>query len=509
MDISIITRLPARAPNSLLLAPVYQNGKLSRTASLLNEQSDGQLAKVVKTGDLSGKPGSSLLIHQLAGSPFDRVLLVGAGDKTKTLDDGQYRKMLQSVAGVTSSTRAATIISALSEIDCTASDGDGEPRGTRWKTRQQALAISNSSYRFTEFKTDRGRKPKPQPTPKKLQILQTDSDSRSDARKGAKDGAAIHLGTSIARDLGNLPGNVCTPTYLAEQARQFKTLSDKVKVTVLSEKQMATKGMNSLLSVSRGSKEPACLISIEYRGAAASSKPVVLVGKGITFDTGGISLKPGAAMDEMKFDMCGAASVLGTMRAVIEMGLKCNVVCVVAAAENMPDGDASRPGDIVRTMSGQSVEILNTDAEGRLVLCDALTWVSQNWKPAAVIDVATLTGACIIALGRVCSAVMTNDQSLADSLISAGNESGDRTWQLPLWDDYQGLLKSNFADIANIGGRDAGTITAGCFLSRFTESMRWAHLDIAGIAWKSGAAKGATGRPVPLLSQYLMNHCKA
>jgi leucyl aminopeptidase len=309
---------------------------------------------------------------------------------------------------------------------------------------------------------------------------------------------------ALAKDLGNLPGNVCTPTYLASKAQALAKAHKTIKTTVLEEKDMKKLGMGSLLSVTQGSNQPAKLITLEYHGTDKAHKPIVLVGKGITFDTGGISLKPGAEMDEMKYDMCGAASVLGTLKAIAEMGLKINVVGVIPTCENMPSGQATKPGDIVTSMSGQTIEILNTDAEGRLILCDALTY-SKKFSPDTVIDIATLTGACVIALGHVASGMFSNEDKLAKELLAAGEQSHDRIWQLPLWEDYQPLLDSNFADMQNIGGRAGGTITAACFLARFTKEYRWAHLDIAGTAWKSGKEKGATGRPVPLLTQYLIN----
>jgi leucyl aminopeptidase len=319
------------------------------------------------------------------------------------------------------------------------------------------------------------------------------------------DGTAIVNGTSIARDLGNLPGNFCTPTYLAEQALELDDEFESLTTTIVDEEEMADLGMHCLLSVGNGSEEPSKLIVMEYKGGEEGDKPHVLVGKGITFDTGGISLKPGAGMDEMKFDMCGAASVFGAMTAICEMALPINVVGIVAAAENMPSGHATKPGDIVTTMSGQTVEILNTDAEGRLVLCDALTYAGK-FEPASVVDIATLTGACIIALGHHATGVLSNNDELAAELLEAGEQAADKGWQLPLWDEFQEQLDSNFADIANIGGRPGGTITAACFLSRFTKEYRWAHLDIAGVAWNSGGKdKGSTGRCVPMLTQYLLN----
>ncbi|NBR26848.1 MAG: leucyl aminopeptidase, partial [Betaproteobacteria bacterium] len=329
-----------------------------------------------------------------------------------------------------------------------------------------------------------------------------DKNAQRLAAAGLEQGLAVAHGVSLARDLGNLPGNVCTPTYLAGAARDLAK-HYRMKLTVLERAQMEKLGMGALLSVARGSVQPPKLIVLEYRGGPAGQRPVALVGKGVTFDTGGISLKPAPEMDEMKFDMCGAASVLGTLKAIAEMKLRINVVGLIPATENMPGGRATKPGDIVTTMSGQTVEILNTDAEGRLILCDALTY-AERYKPQAVIDIATLTGACVIALGHVVSGLFANDDALAREVLNAGEASGDRAWHLPLHDEYQEQLNSNFADFANIGGRPAGAVTAACYLSRFTKKFKWAHLDIAGTAWKSGKEKGATGRPVPLLTQFLI-----
>lgn len=320
---------------------------------------------------------------------------------------------------------------------------------------------------------------------------------------------AINHGQNLARDLGNCPGNICFPEYLADQAIALaKQYPELLKVTVLEQPQIAELGMHAFLAVSKGSERPGRIITLEYRAELAQA-PVVLVGKGITFDTGGISLKPGPGMDEMKFDMCGAASVLGTLRALCEAKLPIHVVGAIAAAENMPSGHATRPGDVVTSMSGQTIEILNTDAEGRLVLCDTLTYV-KRFNPAVVIDIATLTGACVVALGKVVSGLFSPDDALAEEISQAGHDSFDRVWRLPIMDDYQELLNSSIADIGNIGngGPQAGSITAACFLERFTRDYRWAHLDVAGTAWVSGANKGATGRPVPLLVQFIANRVK-
>jgi leucyl aminopeptidase len=345
----------------------------------------------------------------------------------------------------------------------------------------------------------------PEPALRRL-ALNVDRAALKRAGAGLEQGLAVAHGMSLARDLGNLPPNVCTPTYLAEQARELAKRY-RMKVTVLERADMERLGMHTLLSVAQGSAQPPKFITLEHRGGPKSMKPVALVGKGITFDTGGISLKPSGEMDEMKFDMCGAASVLGAMKAVGEMKLPVNVVGAIPTTENMPGGRATRPGDIVTSLSGQTVEILNTDAEGRLILCDALTYV-ERFRPAAVIDIATLTGACVIALGHVATGLFANDPGLAREIAAAGDTAQDRVWPMPLWEDYQEQLKSNFADFANIGGRPAGAVTAACFLARFTKQYKWAHLDIAGTAWKSGKEKGATGRPVPLLTQFLIGRAK-
>jgi leucyl aminopeptidase len=342
---------------------------------------------------------------------------------------------------------------------------------------------------------------------KRLQLAVPDKDAVGALRADLRTAGAIASGVALARDLGNRPGNHCTPSHLAEQAVALAEQHASLSTRVLEEAEMAELGMGSLLSVAAGSRQPAKLIVVEYMGAGEDERPVVLVGKGVTFDTGGISLKPSATMDEMKFDMCGAASVLGVMQAAAEMRLPANVVGIIPATENMPDGQATKPGDVVTSMSGQTIEILNTDAEGRLILCDAITY-AERYKPDVVIDIATLTGACVIALGAPASGLFSNDDALAEALLQAGQDSGDRAWRMPLWKDYEEQLKSNFADVANVGGREAGAVTAACFLARFARKLRWAHLDIAGAAWRSGKNKGATGRPVPLLCHYLLSRCK-
>ena len=365
-------------------------------------------------------------------------------------------------------------------------------------TFEIGLAALSGHYRFETFKS----KKHPQRKLQNLVFIGSDSSLTESASKAQIMAASIGL----ARDLGNMPGNACTPMYLSGKAQE---LSEQlgIKTTILDEDKMSELGMGSLLSVSAGSVEPAQLIIMQYQGAGDSEQPYALVGKGITFDSGGISLKPGAAMDEMKFDMCGAASVFGAMHAVAQLKLPINLVAIVAAAENMPSGHATKPGDIVTSMAGKTIEVLNTDAEGRLVLCDALTYAAQ-FKPKTIIDIATLTGACVIALGSHASGLYANDEELAEALLESSQSTGDKAWRMPLWPEYDKQLDSNFADIANIGGREAGSVTAACFLARFTKNQKWAHLDIAGTAWKSGKAKGATGRPVRLLVDYLENRSK-
>ena len=365
------------------------------------------------------------------------------------------------------------------------------------QARNIVEACEEAVYRYDATKSGR----KKAASLKKINVI-VDRDLLSRARDSVRQGSAIAAGVNYAKTISNLPGNICTPSYLAREARAMQK-SHGVKTTILNEAEMKKLKMGSLLSVSRGSREPAKLIVMEYKGGKRGDKPVVLVGKGLTFDAGGISIKPAAAMDEMKYDMCGGASVFGAMRAVSDMKLELNVVGIVPSSENLPDGAANKPGDIVTSMKGKTIEILNTDAEGRLILCDALTY-AERFKPAAVVDIATLTGACIIALGHHASGLYSNNEKLARELLKAGEDSGDRAWQLPLWDDYTRQLNSNFADLANIGGRSAGSVTAACFLKQFTESYDWAHLDVAGTAWQSGGQKGATGRPVPLLVEFLL-----
>jgi len=493
MDIKVTATAPEKQSNACLVLPLHSGKKLTGTTAKINDASQNAIARAVKRGDAKSEVGHSIVLHELRNIGSERVMLVGAGEVGST-SRVQFRKFCDTIANTLSASGANMVIIHLEKTLFT----DGEIDG--WHAQTLAQSLVSSQYEFT-LHSDKKKAPA---RLKKCFIVVPKSDVRSCAL-AVKTGAAVANGQALARDLGNLAPNICTPVYLAKEAQALAKTNAKLTTKILTEAQMAKLGMGALLSVSRGSKQEARLICMEYSGTDKKKKPIVLVGKGITFDTGGISIKPSASMDEMKFDMCGAASVFGAMRAICELMPKANVIGVVAAAENMPDGDASRPGDVVTSMSGQSVEILNTDAEGRLVLCDALTYV-ERYKPAAVVDVATLTGAAVIALGKVCSAIMSNDDQLADALYQAGQVTGDLAWELPIWEEYQSQLDSNFADIANIGGNPAGAITAGCFLSRFAKNYKWAHLDIAGVAWKGGSAKGATGRPVPLLMQYVLSN---
>ncbi|MHB0850049.1 leucyl aminopeptidase [Stutzerimonas nitrititolerans] len=485
------TKAPAIKAATLVL-PVGEDLVLGTTAQSVDAASAGAIATVLKRGDLQGKPGQTLLLQQLPGIKAERVLLVGTG-KADELDNRQWRKVVTAVTGALKNLGGSDAALALQDVQIKGRDAYA-------RTRIMVEVLAGGQYVFDRFKSK-----KADARPLSRITLLSDKAEQAQVEQAANHAQAITTGMNFARDLGNLPPNVCHPSYIAEQARQLGKDFKGLKVEVLDEKKLRELGAGSFLAVSQGSDQPGCIVVMQYNGGKKGEQPYALVGKGITFDTGGISLKPGLGMDEMKYDMCGAASVLGTFRAALELQLPINLVGVLACAENMPSGGATRPGDIVTTLSGQTVEILNTDAEGRLVLCDALTYV-ERFKPRAVIDVATLTGACIVALGSQTSGLMSNDEELARQLLGAGQNADDRAWQLPLFDEYQEQLDSPFADIANIGGPKAGTITAACFLSRFTKAYAWAHLDIAGTAWISGGKeKGATGRPVPLLTQYLLD----
>ncbi len=487
MEFSIKVSGFERLKTSCLLVPVASNKQLSASAVALDAALDGAIARALKSGDLPAKAGSSLLVH--TGRAIARVILVSFGDAGE-LSDRSFGDSIRAAFRQLAQLSSADAVSLLHEA----------PVGNRavsWKIRSQILIMREVSYKFDAFKT---KKEPAASGGQQISFLLAAQDER--LRTEVDRAIALANGCDLSKDLSNMPPNLCTPGYLAERARKLGR-SHKMRVEVLDQKQIEALKMGAFLAVAKGSEQPPKFIVMHYQGAAAKRAPVVLVGKGITFDTGGISLKPAPDMDEMKFDMCGAASVLGTMAAIAEMKLRINVVAVVPTCENMPSGRACRPGDIVTTMSGQTVEILNTDAEGRLILCDALTYV-ERFKPALVIDIATLTGACVVALGNHHSGLFCKVDTLATELIDAGRDINDTCWRMPLDDEYQDGLKSPFADMANIGGRAGGAITAACYLARFTKSYDWAHLDIAGTAWKSGANKGASGRPVGLLTKFLI-----
>lgn len=492
MDFEIVNGAVASIETECLVIGIEENGVLSPSAQILDQASQGFISNLISNGDIKGKTAESLLLQKINGVTAKRILLIGLG-KADERHDRNYKKVVKTISAAIKSLNLKEMTIAL----------DGLASKTKDSYRQVRHLVEWTTADLYQYDQTKSKKADVYPI-NKIAILLADEETE-EGEGALVDGTAIANGMNVARDLGNLPGNICTPMFLAEQAKELANEFDSVTCEILDEDAMEQLGMGSLLSVGRGSEQPSRLIVIKYSGGETDSQPHVIVGKGVTFDTGGISLKPGAKMDEMKFDMCGSASVMGTMHAVAEMDLPINVIGVIAAAENMPGSKATKPGDIVTTMSGQTVEILNTDAEGRLVLCDALTYV-ERFKPKTVVDIATLTGACIVALGNTVSGMLTNDEELANELSSAGEYADDRAWRLPLWDDYQELLDSNFADIANIGGPAAGAITAACFLARFTKAYRWAHLDIAGTAWNSaGKEKGSTGRCVPLLSQYLLN----
>jgi leucyl aminopeptidase len=493
MEFTIKSGSPEKQRSACVVVGVFDNRKLSLSAELIDRASNGYVSEIIRRGDMEGKLGATLLLHNVRGTLADRVLLIGLG-KERDFRDKEFRSAMTSAVRLLNETGSYEAVVYLTEEKV-------KRREVAWRIEHAVVVAMEAVYRFDQMKSEKSEVRRP------LRKLTLSVPQRSDLTAGeaaAARGLAIAHGMDLARDLGNLPGNVCTPRYLAERALALGQDFPDLKVSVLERKDMEALGMGAFLSVTNGTEEPPRLIVIEYNGSARKQKPLVLVGKGITFDSGGISLKPAADMDQMKFDMCGAASVMGTLRAIAELKAKLNVVGLIAACENMPSGRATKPGDVVKSMSGQTIEVLNTDAEGRLILADALTY-AERYEPEAVVDIATLTGAMVIALGHVASGVFSNSETLARALIAAGDDAYDRGWQLPLWDDYQEGLDSNFADFANIGGRGAGSITAACFLSRFAKKFDWAHIDIAGVAWKDGKKKGATGRPVPLLTTWLLN----
>ncbi len=497
MEFTIKSGSPEKQRSACVVVGVFDNRKLSLSAELIDRASNGYISEIIRRGDMEGKLGATLLLHNVRGTLADRVLLVGLG-KERDFRDKEFRQAIRAAVKLLNETGSYEAVIYLTEEKV-------KRREVTWRIEHAVVVAMDAVYRYERMKSEPTEVRRPL---RKLTLSVPQRSDLADGERAAAQGLAIARGMEFARDLGNTPGNVCTPTWLAEEARKLGESFPAVKVEVMERPQIEALGMGSFLSVSRGSDEPPRFLVLEYMASPKKSKPFVLVGKGITFDTGGISLKPAADMDQMKFDMCGAATVLGTMRAIAEIGAPINLVVLVPTCENMPSGRATKPGDVVTSMSGQTIEVLNTDAEGRLILADALTY-AERYEPEAVVDVATLTGAMVIALGHVACGVFSNSDALARTLLQAGDDAYDRGWQMPLWDDYHEGLASNFADVANIAGRAGGSITAACFLSRFARKYDWAHLDIAGVAWKEGKEKGATGRPVPLLARWLLAHGEA
>ena len=491
MEFSIKIGQAEKLTSDCLVIGVFEAGKLSATAMSIDAVSGQYISNVIKSGDISGKVGQSLLLPKVPNIVAERVLLIGLG-KEKDFSAGEFRK-------ATTVAIKALRNTGVKHAHLFFAEWDLKKHDIAWKSTTAVELIEDACYAVNHLKSKKDDKR----ALTKITLVVTDKATVDLAEAGVKQGLSISHGVKIAKDLGNLPPNICTPTYLGEQAEKLAK-DYGFKVEVLEEKAIKKLGMGSFLGVAQGSIEPPRFIVLQHLKGKKDDKPVVLVGKGITFDTGGISLKPGADMDEMKYDMCGAATVLGVFKAIGELGLPLNVVGLIPTCENMPDAGAIKPGDILTSMAGLTIEVLNTDAEGRLILCDALTY-AERFEPAAVVDIATLTGACVIALGHHAHGLYANKESLAEELLEAGKAKHDRAWHMPMWDDYQPQLDSNFADMANIGGRAGGSITAACFLSRFAKKYDWAHLDIAGTAWKSGKEKGGTGRPVPLLTQFLIS----
>ncbi|OGT37634.1 MAG: leucyl aminopeptidase [Gammaproteobacteria bacterium RIFCSPHIGHO2_12_FULL_37_14] len=490
MKFSIKVTHAEKQQKTCLILGVYEEGKLTPTGIEVNKQCDGAIAKLLKEGIFQGKMGQTLPLFQC--SPFACILLVGCG-KEAALTPTLFKKI------AVSSIRAA-LAYKVKEAICYLGEINLKQRSLSWKVKQLVEASGEASYRFDTFKTEK----EPAPTLKELIIDIPNIKDQKSCELGLKQGQAIAEGVAYTKNLANLPSNICTPSYLAKQAQALAKHYPSIRVKIIEEKEMKKLGMGAILAVSQGSAQAAKLICLEYKGSS-KKKPIALVGKGITFDTGGNSLKTPDNMVGMKYDMCGAATVLGVIKATAILKLPIHLIGIIPTAENMPGGTAYKPEDILTSLSGQTIEVISTDAEGRLILADALTYC-ERYQPESVIDIATLTGAVVISLGFHATGLLSNHQPLATTLLAAGEESNDRVWQLPLWDEYQEQIKSPFADMTNSGGRTAGTITAACFLSRFTKKYHWAHLDIAGTgAMMMGTAERmATGRPVPMLMSYLM-----
>ena len=482
----------ASAPVDCVVVGIFTDNSLTPSAAAIDDASGGRLKALAERGDISGKIGRTAMLHDLTGVTAPRVLVIGLGEAGK-FGVPQY---LKAVGDAARTLKTGTIKSAL----LTLSEVEVKDRNAAWNIRQAAIAADHAMYRYTATLGEKNKK-REEKGLERLEISGSDNDALAQ-------GQAIAAGVAFTRELGNLPPNVCNPAYIAEQGQAFANRVEGVECEVLGDAEMEALGMGSLLAVARASSNRPKLVIMKWNGGG-DAKPYVLVGKGITFDTGGVNLKTQGGIEEMKYDMCGAGTVLGTFVAAVGMKLPVNLICIAAAVENAIDGNAYRPSDVITSMSGKTIEVGNTDAEGRLILCDALTY-AERFEPAALVDVATLTGACMVALGKYATGVMTKkDDDLARELIDAGETTFDRAWQMPLWDEYQGMLDSQFADVYNIGGRWAGAITAGCFLSRFTEGQRWAHMDIAGVSNGDGKMGMATGRPVGLLSQWLLDRSAA
>jgi leucyl aminopeptidase len=484
LEFKPLSQRPKDVAAALLIVAVYEDRMLSSAAAELDAASGGVLKRLMESGDISGRIGTTTLLHHLGGLVAPRTLVVGLGEQRK-FDTHRFLRACREAHKALKGLPVDTVASYLTEVEVPGRD-------LEWKLLQSALIADYTAYRYTATL---------KPRPERSELRELWLSAPGYAGQILVRASAFAAGIRLARELGNLPPNICNPDYLAEQAHELARRHPEVQVQVLEREEMQALGMGALLAVAAGSANPPKLIVMDYSGGGG--KPYVFVGKGITFDSGGIDIKPAAGMEEMKFDMCGAAAVFGLMEAVAQLQLPVRVVGIAPCVENMPDGRSYRPSDVVKTMAGHQVEVLNTDAEGRLILCDALTY-AQRFEPHTLIDVATLTGACVVALGSHASGLMSRDDELAAALLAAGEYSGDRAWRLPLWEDYQSQLETGFADFANIGGKYAGAITAGCFLSRFTEGQRWAHLDIAGSAWEAGRKGTATGRPVALLLQWLL-----
>jgi leucyl aminopeptidase len=501
VEFSIKSGSPDKQRSACVVVGFFESRKLSLPAELIDKASGGYILDILRRGDMEDHVGATLTLYNVPGTLCERVLLVGLG-KEKDYREAEFCKAIRAATQALNDLGAGEAVLFLTETRLK----QRHVLNLVWRIRQATLIAQEVSYRFDHYKSgkDESRRRTPGCKLDRLTFVVERRNELAIAEAALAQGKAIAEGIALARDLGNHPANICTPDYLADAARRMAA-EFKLACETLDAREVEKLGMRALLAVAKGTRQEPRFIVLRYQGAADSEAPLVLVGKGVTFDSGGISLKPAAKMDEMKYDMCGAAAVLGTLQATARMALPINLVALIPASENLPGGNATRPGDIVVSLSGQSIEILNTDAEGRLLLCDALTY-AKRLKPAAVIDVATLTGACVVALGHHASGLFTNNDALAKSLLQAGEIARDRAWRLPLWEEYGESLKSNFADMANVGEREGGAISAACFLSRFAESYPWAHLDIAGAAWKSGKHKSATGRPVALLCHHIL-HC--